>query len=107
MDLTLDTLTLAALLTTAGAATLAAIVTGLVSIIGRLFVVGGNEARLAALITFAFVLLLSVQAVLSGSIVVGVPLILGAVIAWYSVTRLAMSIYDDITDQPDSFRHQA
>jgi hypothetical protein len=106
MDIDLDSLTLAALLTTAGATTMAAIVTGIVTVLGRLFVIDGSEARLAAVVTFAFVLLLAVQAVLSGAMVVGVPLVLAFVLGWYAVTRLAMSIHDDITGKPASLREQ-
>ena len=107
MDIDLDTLTLAALLTTAGALGLATIVTGLIAVIGRLFVIEGKEAQAAAVLTFAFVLLLAVQAVISGAMAVGVPLILAGVLAWYSVTRLSMSIHDDAANKPRSLRNQS
>ena len=106
MDIDLNTLTLAALLTTAGALGLATIVVGLVAVIGRLFVVEGNEARIAAVLTFAFVLLLAVQAVISDTMTLGIPLVLSGVLAWYSVTRLAMSIHDDAANKPRSLRNQ-
>ena len=106
MDIDLSTLTLAALLTTAGATTLAAVVTGLVSVLGRLFILTGHEAQAAAVITFVFVLLLAVQAVISGAMVVGVPLVLATILGWYAVTRLAMAIHDDITSKPASLRAQ-
>ena len=76
MDIDLETLTLAALLTTAGALSLATIVVGIVAVIGRLFVLEGNESKAAA------------------------------VLAWYSVTRLAMSIHDDAANKPRSLRNQ-
>jgi hypothetical protein len=107
MDIDLDTLTLAALLTTAGALGLATIVTGLTSLLGRLFAFEGNEVRVAAVLTFGFVLVLTVQAVMSQAMELGVPLLLAAVLAWYSVTRLAMSIHDDATNQPRSLRNQS
>ena len=105
-DIDIDTLTLAALLTTTGASVLAAVVTGLVKVLGSLFTITGNEARVAAFLSFVFVLLLTVQAVLTETMVVGVPLILAAIFGWYGVTRLSMSIYDDITAQPNSLRTQ-
>ena len=106
MDIDLDTLTLAALLTTAGALGLATIVTGLVAVLGRLFTFEGNEARVAAVITFAFVLLLAVQSVISETMTLGIPLVLASVLAWYSVTRLSMSIHDDAANKPASLRNQ-
>jgi hypothetical protein len=106
IDIDLTTLTLAALLTTAGAGVLAVIVTGLVSVIGRLFVITGNEARLVAFLAAVFTGLLATQAVISGEMPLGVPLILAVVIGWYGVTRLSMSLYDDATSQPGSLRRQ-
>jgi len=106
MDIDLNTLTLAALLTTAGALGLATIVVGIVAVIGRLFVLDGNESKAAAVLTFAFVLLLAVQAVISDTMTLGIPLVLAAVLAWYSVTRLAMSIHDDAANKPRSLRNQ-
>lgn len=105
-DINLETLTLAALLTTAGATTLAAVITGLVAVIGRLFTIAGHEAKVAAFLAFVFVLLLAVQAVLSGAMVLGVPLVLSMALGWYAVTRLAMSIHDDAAAKPSSLRSQ-
>ena len=106
MDIDLETLTLAALLTTAGALGLATIVTGLTAVLGRLFTIEGHEVQVAAILTFVFVLLLTVQTLVSGTMVLGIPLVLAAVLAWYSVTRLAMSIHDDAANKPRSFRNQ-
>lgn len=108
MDINLDELTLAALLTTAGATVLATIITGLVSIIGSLLKgrLVGNEARLAAFLAALFVGVLATQAVLTGAMVLGIPLGLAVVFAWYGVTRLSMSIYDDATNAPAGLRAQ-
>jgi hypothetical protein len=106
VQIDLDALTLAALLTTAGATVMATIVTGLVAVIGRLFTLEGHEAQAAALITAIFVLLLSVQAVVSGAMTIGIPLILAAVLGWYAVTRLSMSIHDDASSNTASLRAQ-
>lgn len=106
-DIDLSTLTLAALLTTAGAGVMAGIVTGLVAIFTRLAPpLAGNEARAVAAISAFFVGLLATQAVLTGAMAVGIPLVLAVVIAWYGVTRIAMSLYDDVTGQPGSLRAQ-
>lgn len=105
-DIDLNALTLAALLTTSGALGLATIIVGLVAVLGRLFVLTGHEAQAAAVLAFVFVLLLSVQAVITDTVAVGVPLVLMAVLAWYAVTRLAMSIHDDAANKPRSLRNQ-
>jgi hypothetical protein len=106
MDIDLEAITLAALLTTAGSTTMAAIITGLVAVLGRLFRIDGHEARLAAVLTALFVLTLAVQAVTSGAMAVGVPLLLACILGWYAVTRLAMAIHDDVTGHPASLRSQ-
>ena len=107
MDIDLNALTLAALLTTAGATVLAAIVTGIVQVLKGLFTgLAGNEARAAAAISAIIVVLLAVQAVQLAQFTVGVPLILAAVFAWYGVTRLAMAVYDDISGEPAGLRKQ-
>lgn len=106
MEINLETLTLAALLTTAGATSLAAVITGIVAVLGRLFTIAGSEAKVAAVLALGFVLLLAVQAVTSGAMVVGVPLVLACVIGWYSVTRLSMAIHDDLAAKPRSLRNQ-
>lgn len=104
LDLDPTTITLGLLLTTAGATTMAAFITGLVSVVGRLFILDGHEAQAAAVIALVLVLLLAVQAVVSGAMEAGIPLILAALFAWYGVTRLAMAIYDDITGKPSGLR---
>lgn len=107
MDIDLNALTLAALLTTTGGTALAAIVTGLVSVLkGFIPPVAGNPAGAAAAITGIFVLLLAVQAVQTGAMEVGVPLILAVVVAWYAVTRLAMAVYDDAANKAAGLRKQ-
>lgn len=105
-DIDLNALTLAAILTTAGALTLATIVTGLVAVLSRLFVIDGHEAQLAAVIVALFVVLFAVQAVTSGAMAVDVTLVLSMLLGWYAVTRLAMSIHDDAAGKAASLRSQ-
>lgn len=108
MEIDLEALTLGALLTTAGATVVAAFVTGFVQVLKSLFrsIGDGNEAKTAAILSALIVLLLAVSAVQSGAFVVGIPLILAVVFAWYGVTRLAMAVYDDIAGEPGSLRKQ-
>ena len=106
MNTDLTTLTLALLLTTGGALAAATFLTGFVAVLGRLFPgIGGKEPRVVAASALVLVILLAVAALQAGAMVVGVPLILAIVSAWYAVTRLAMSIYDDLTNNPRSLRN--
>lgn len=107
-DVDLNSLTLAALLTTTGATVVAGFVTGLVTVLKNLipWVNAGNEPRVAAILAAAIVLLLAVAAVQAGAFVVGVPLILAIVFGWYGVTRLSMAIHDDVTQAPRSLTNQ-
>jgi hypothetical protein len=107
-DISLESLTLAALLTTAGSTIAAGIITGLVSVLtGLVAAIKGHEAQAAAVLAAVLVLLLAVQAVQTAAMAVGVPLLLAVVLGWYAITRLAMSIYDDVTSKPASLTAQA
>lgn len=106
-DIDLNSLTLAALLTTAGALGLATIVTGLVAVLGRLFTLDGHEIQAAAVLTAVFVMLLGVQSVVNDLVKVDVSFLLTLILAWYAVTRLAMSIHDDAASNPNSLRNQS
>jgi hypothetical protein len=102
VDIDLNALTLAALLTTVGATVVAAFVTGFVQVIKNLINIDGQEARVAALLAAIIVILLAVSAVQTAAMVIGVPLILAMLFGWYGVTRIAMSIHDDFTGAPRS-----
>ena len=105
-ELTFESLTLALLLTTAGSTIAAGFITGFVSLLSNLSFVHGNEARTAAFIAAVLVGLLGVQAVSTGEIALGVPLILAVAFGWYTITRMAMSIYDDWASKPASLTKQ-
>ncbi len=107
-DVDLNNLTLAALLTTTGAAVVAGFITGLVAVLKNLipWIDAGNEPRAVAVLAALVVLLLAVSAVQGGSFTFGVPLILAVVLGWYGVTRLAMAIHDDVTQAPRSLTNQ-
>lgn len=108
MDIDLEALTLAALLTTTGAAALATIITGFVGLLKSLVpaIDAGREPQAVAITAAIVVLLLAVQAVSTGAMVVGVPLLLAVLFGWYGVTRLSMSIHDDIRREPRSLTNQ-
>lgn len=99
MDIDPQSITLAALLTTAGSTAVAALMTGLVSVLTQLFpgAVEGHEKQTAAILSAVLVMLLAVQAVTSNLLAVDVTLIITVVLGWYAITRLSMSIYDDIS----------
>lgn len=107
-DLDPNTLTLALLLTTTGSLAVATFIMGFVAVLGRLIpgVVVGREVQSAALIALVIVVLLAVAAVQSAAMPIGIPLVFAMLFAWYAVTRLAMSLYDDLTGKPSSLRSQ-
>lgn len=108
MDIDLSTLTLVALLTTPGATVAAGLVTGLVGIFANLIPgVRGNEKKTAAVLSALLVVLLAVAAIMDGTFVLPgaiIALILAVVFAWYNITRMSMSIYDDFFAKPASLR---
>jgi EamA domain-containing membrane protein RarD len=109
VDISIESLTLAALLTTAGSTAAAALITGLVSVLSGLvpWVDDGHEVQTAAVIAGVLVLLLAVQAVASGAMTVDVSLLLAVVFGWYAITRLSMAINDDVSREPRSLTNQA
>lgn len=106
MDIDLQSITLAALLTTAGSTSAAALITGLVAVLGSLApgLVGGHEKQAAAILAALLVMLCAVQAVVTDTVAVNVTLILAVVFGWYAITRLSMSIYDDVANKRASLR---
>ena len=102
-------LTLAAILTTAGATSTAALITGLIAMLKTLRIPGvdGNEPRVAALIALVLVVLALVAAVTSGTLLLDLPTLFAGFTAWYSLTRLSMSIHDDVAQEPRSLTNQS
>lgn len=101
IDVDPNALTLALILTAAGVVPSAALVTGLVSLLGNLgSVVDGRErliafALSAALIVFAYAATAVEVTAISG---------FGAFLAWYGVARLSMATYDDVKAKANSLR---
>jgi hypothetical protein len=92
---------LAAVLTVAGVAGSAALVTGLIQVLKGAFpsITLGNEKPFA----LVFALILVVLAVISSGIFT-LPALFTAFVAWLSIAKLATGIYDEVTAQPGSFR---
>lgn len=95
---------LAAVLTVAGVAGSAALITGLIQLLKGAFPVldAGYEKKLALL----FSAILVVLAVISTSVFT-LPALFTAFVAWLSIAKLATGIYDEVTAQPGSFRASA
>jgi len=91
---------LAAVLTVAGVAASAAIITGLIQLIKTAFpkVDAGYEKPAALLLAGILVVLAVVNAA-----VFTLPAFFTAFIAWLSIAKLATGIYDEVTQQPGSF----
>lgn len=105
MDIDIQGITLAALLTTAGSTAAAGLITGLVAVIRSIFPgIDGHEKQAAAVIALVLVLVCAVQAVITGTVTLDLTIVLAVVFAWYAVTRLAMSIYDDVARKPAGLR---
>jgi hypothetical protein len=96
-----NALTLALILTAAGVAPAAALVTGLVSLLGNLGSFVAGKERL-----FAFVLsaVLVVFAYAATAVTVSAVTGFGAFLAWYGIARLSMATYDDIKGKANSLR---
>jgi hypothetical protein len=102
-----STLTLAILLTAAGALAGATLVTGLVQLLKTIWpgdVPGVWQLRAAFALAAVLVILAYVSGVQTGAITVSPESLFGAVLAWYATARLAKSIYDDATAAPGSLR---
>lgn len=92
---------LAMVLTVAGVAASAGIVTGLIQLLKTAFpsLDAGLEKPLALVISAVLVVL----AVISSGVFT-LPALFTAFIAWLSIAKLATGIYDEVTAQPGSFR---
>lgn len=96
-----NALSLALILTAAGVAPAAALVTGLVSLLGNLgSLVDGRERILAFLLSAVLVVFAYVATAVEVTAVTG----FGAFLAWYGIARLSLATYDDVTGKPNSLR---
>jgi hypothetical protein len=92
---------LADVLTVAGVAASAAVVTGVIQLLKSVLpAIDNGREKLAALLLSAVLVVLAV--VDSGAF--GLPALFTAFLAWLSIAKLATGIYDEVTGQPGSFR---
>lgn len=89
------------ILTVAGVAASAAIVTGLIQLIKSAFPVfdAGLEKPLALVLAAVLVVL----AVVSSGVFT-LPALFTAFLAWLSIAKLSTGIYDEVTGQPSALR---
>lgn len=100
-DVDPNALTLALILTAAGVAPAAALVTGLVSLLGNLgSIVDGRERILAFILSAVLVVFAYVATAVDITLVTG----FGAFLAWYGIARLSLATYDDVKAKPNSLR---
>ncbi len=100
-------LTLALILTAAGATAAAALVTGLVQLLKTVWpgtISGVWQLRSAFVIAALIVGAAYVSAIQAGSLTVSLESVFAIVLAWFAVARLAKSIFDDATAAPGSLR---
>lgn len=101
------TLTLALLLTAAGALAGATLVTGLVQLVKTIWpghLAGVWQLRWAFVFSAVLIGAAYASQVQTGALTVSLESLFAAVIAWYAVARLAKSIFDDATAAPGSLR---
>ncbi len=100
-------LTLALLLTAAGAIAGAALVTGLVQLLKTIWpgeLAGVWQIRAAFLIAALLTVAAYASGVQSGSITISFESLFAGLLAWYAIARLSKSIYDDAVAAPGSLR---
>ena len=101
-----DTITLALVLTAAGATVAAALVTGLVQLFKTVMPgLSGGKERLAAFFLSAVLVILSVASgVQDKTITINIASVFAAFVAWYGIARLSMAVYADAAGETNSLR---
>lgn len=97
-------LLLVGVLTTAGTTSFAPFITAFIGTMKGLKVPGieGNEPRVAAIVALLVVVLALVQVTSDGTMPLGLLTLWTGFTSWYALTRLAMTIHDDISAKPRS-----
>lgn len=100
------TLTLALVLTAAGATASAALVSGLVQLLKQIAPLSGREKLAAFVLSAALVILAMAAGIQAGTLTLSIATGFGGFLAWYGIARLSMAVYDDVsgTDTPGSLR---
>lgn len=101
-----DSLTLALVLTAAGATVAAALVTGLVQLFKTLApALSSGKERFAAFILSALLVIVAVASgVQEGAITLSIASLFSAFIAWYGIARLSMAVFADASGEPNGLR---
>lgn len=98
-----DTITLALILTAAGATAAAGLVSGIVEMLkGLTKGLAGHERLVAFVLSGALVIVAVAAGVQDGSITLSIPSIFAAFLAWYGIARLSMAVYADVAQEPNS-----
>jgi hypothetical protein len=93
-------LTLALVLTAAGATGAAALITTLIQVLkSAIPAIDNGKEKPLALVFSAIIVVLAVI----DSAVFTLPALFGAFVAWLAIAKLATGIYDEVTQQPGSF----
>lgn len=101
-----STVTLALVLTAAGATVAAALITGLVQLFKQLLPgLSGGKERLTAFILSALLVIVAVAAgVQDNTITINIASIFAAFVAWYGIARLSMAVYADASGEANGLR---
>ena len=99
-----NSLTLALILTAAGATAASALVTGLVQMLKGIAgsILTGKERLTAFAISAVLVAIAFGSGVQEGAITISIASVFGAFLAWFNVARMAMAFYADATQEPNS-----
>jgi hypothetical protein len=97
-----STLTLALVLTAAGATIAAGLVTGLVQILKSLATgfMDGKE-RLAAFLASAVLVILAMGSAIQDGATLTIAFGFAGFLAWFTIARLSMAVYADLTKEPN------
>jgi hypothetical protein len=100
-----NSLTLALVLTAAGATAAAAVVSGVVELLKQLWSGFGGYARLLAFALSALIVVIAYAAGLQdGTLTLTIPSLFGAFLAFYGIARLSMAVYADVSGEANSLR---
>lgn len=97
-------LSLALVLTAAGAVGASALVTGLVQLVKTMApgLTTGRSRIMAFVLSYLLVAVALAEAFQSNALSVSIPAVFGAFVAGYGIARLAMANFADITSEPNS-----
>lgn len=93
--------TLALILTAAGVTPASALVVGIVQLVKTL-IPGGLSAYASRIAAFVLSAALVVFAYVGTSIEITAATVFAAFLAWYSIARMSLAVYDDVTQKPNS-----